>query len=233
MIREDVIIRLVNLIVLWSIFSFAYANEKSESICYGTPENGSLEEAWQLPTNGVNFQAYSSLGVGLGRTYVHSKVYSAVVDAYQELAKVRPKTVYVYGETSAKNGGEFRPHKSHQNGLSVDFMVPVLNSDGGSVPLPTGLLNKFGYGIEFSDAGVYEGFKIDFEAMADHLIALNESAGKNGIKIRRVIFDNALQEKLFKTKRGDYLKSLMVFSKKPPWVRHDEHYHVDFNVDCK
>lgn len=230
---RNVIIRLVSLIVLWSLFSSVYANEKSESICYGTPENGSLEKSWQLPTNGVNFQAYSSLGIGLGRTYLHSKVHRVVVDAYQELAKVRPKTVYVYGETSAKNGGQFRPHKTHQNGLSVDFMVPILDSDGRSVPLPTGPFNKFGYGIEFSDAGVYDGFNIDFEAMADHLIAVNESAGKNGIKIRRVIFDNALQTKLFKTKRGEYLKGLIVFSKKPPWVRHDEHYHVDFNVDCK
>ena len=230
---RGVIIRLVSLIVLLSLFSSVYANEKSESICYGTPENGSLEKAWQLPTNGVNFQAYSSLGIGLGRTYLHSKVHRVVVDAYQELAKVRPKTVYVYGETSAKNGGQFRPHKTHQNGLSVDFMVPILDSDGRSVPLPTSPFNKFGYGIEFSDAGVYDGFNIDFEAMADHLIAVNESAGKNGIKIRRVIFDNALQTKLFKTKRGEYLKGLIVFSKKPPWVRHDEHYHVDFNVDCK
>lgn len=230
---RKVIIRLVSLIVLLSLFSSVYANEKSESICYGTPENGSLEKSWQLPTNGVNFQAYSSLGIGLGRTYLHSKVHRVVVDAYHELAKVRPKTVYVYGETSAKNGGQFRPHKTHQNGLSVDFMVPILDSDGRSVPLPTGPFNKFGYGIEFSDAGVYDGFNIDFEAMADHLIAVNESAGKNGIKIRRVIFDNALQTKLFKTKRGEYLKGLIVFSKKPPWVRHDEHYHVDFNVDCK
>ena len=150
----SLIIKVVSLIVLWSLFSFAYANEKSESICYGTPENGSLEKAWKLPADGVNFQAYSSLGIELGRTYVHSKVFRVVVDAYQELAEARPRTVYVYGETSAKNGGKFRPHKSHQNGLSVDFMVPVLNSDGGSIPLPTGLLNKFGYGIEFSDAGV-------------------------------------------------------------------------------
>ena len=49
----------------------------------------------------------------------------------------------------------------------------------------------------------------------------------------RVIFDPKLQPKLFKTKYGDYLKANVQFSKKRSWLRHDEHYHVDFSVPCK
>ena len=47
-----------------------------------------------------------------------------------------PDTVYKYTETGFENGGKFRPHKTHQNGLSVDFMTPVKNKNNESVHLP-------------------------------------------------------------------------------------------------
>jgi penicillin-insensitive murein endopeptidase len=211
----------------------AIAAEPSESICFGTTDKGRIENAWQLPTSGENFSAYSSSGAVLGRNYVHSKVYATVLDAYKTLFKVEPTKVFVYGETGWKNGGRFRPHKTHQNGLSVDFFVPVLDKNRKSVPLPTSALNKFGYSIEFDSKGKYKEYSIDFEAMAAHLLALKDSADKNGIKIWRVIFDNDLQKLLFQTTKGKQLQSLLQFSIKKAWVRHDEHYHVDFIVPCK
>jgi penicillin-insensitive murein endopeptidase len=210
----------------------ALSDGSRESTCHGTTENGRLENGWKLPVKGANFQPYSRLGAGLGRTYVHSKVYRVVTEAYAQLAKIRPGTVYVYGETGAREGGRFRPHKTHQNGLSVDFMVPVVDRNGRSVPLPASLLNKFGYGIEFSNASAYENYNIDFDAVADHLVELRKAADANGIGIMRVIFDNEMQKKLFDTKQGEKLIHLMKFSTRKPWVRHDEHYHVDFAVSC-
>ena len=211
----------------------AIAAEKPESICYGTTDKGKIENAWQLPSSGENFSAYGSLGATLGRNYVHSKVYATVLDAYKTLFKEEPSKVFVYGETGWKNGGKFRPHKTHQNGLSVDFFVPVLDKNRKSVPLPTSALNKFGYSIEFDSKGRYKEYSIDFEAMAAHLLALKDSADKNHIKILRVIFDNDLQKLLFQTSTGKQLQSILVFSTKKAWVRHDEHYHVDFIVPCK
>ncbi len=213
--------------------SFTIAADKPESICYGTTEKGRVENAWQLPASGKNFTAYSSVGAAVGRNYVHSKVYETVLDAYRSLQSRRPDKVFVYGETGWKKGGRFRPHKTHQNGLSVDFFVPVLDKKGTSVPLPTSALNKFGYSIEFDSKGKYKEYAIDFEAMAAHLVELKNAADKNGIKIGRVIFDNDLQKLLFRTSEGKGLPSLMAFSTKRPWVRHDEHYHVDFVVPCK
>ena len=222
---------IVSLLLL--LLAVGTAAAQPESTCYGTPEKGRIENAWQLPDSGPNYSAYSSLGTGIGRNYVHSRVYKTILDAYDRLAKELPDRVFVYGETGWRGGGRFRPHKTHQNGLSVDFFVPVRDEKGKSVPLPTGLLNKFGYGIEFTAEGKYKNYTIDFETMAAHLLALKEAADRNGVKISRVIFDNELQKLLFKTSKGKELRSLLNFSTKRPWIRHDEHYHVDFSVPCK
>ena len=213
--------------------STAFASEREQSVCYGTQEKGKIEKAWQLPTSGSNFTAYSRVGVTLGRNYVHSSVYAVVLDAYKDLQQNFPQKKYVYGETGWKNGGRFRPHKTHQNGLSVDFFVPVVDQSGKSVPLPTSPLHKFGYSIEFTSDGKYQDYKIDFEAMAEHLLALKKAADLSGVKIWRVIFDNDLQKLLFQTSKGKDLQAQLTFSKKKPWVRHDEHYHIDFIVPCK
>jgi penicillin-insensitive murein endopeptidase len=220
------------LALLFSVISIA-AHGASKSVCFGTTESGRLENGWQLPSSGENFEAYSLVGVAAGRNYVHSTINEIVVESYANLMKAVPENRFVYGETGWKNGGKFKPHKTHQNGLSVDFFVPVLNEHGKSVALPTSPLNKFGYNIEFTSQGKYEEYKIDFDAMAYHLLELKKVADKHGVKIWRVIFDNELQKLLFATKKGQQLKSQLTFSTKKPWVRHDEHYHVDFVVPCQ
>lgn len=225
-------------IIIYPLLIVAFASpvssaERQDSVCYGTQENGRIENAWQLPNSGSNFSAYSRVGVAAGRTYVHSSVHAVVLDAYKALQQNLPQAKYVYGETGWKNGGRFRPHKTHRNGLSVDFFVPVIDETGKSVPLPTSPLNKFGYNIEFTSNGKYQNYKIDFEAMAAHLLALKNAADQRGVKIWRVIFDNDLQKLLFQTSKGKELQAQLTFSKKKPWVRHDEHYHIDFIVPCK
>lgn len=203
-----------------------------DSTCFGTTAKGRLEHGAQLPLSGPNFSAYSSAGSLMGRTYVHGKVLSIVVAAYKALETTAPDKVFVYGETGWKNGGRIRPHKTHQNGLSVDFMVPVLK-DNKSVPLPTSPLNKFGYDLEFDDSGRLDEYRIDFAAIAKHLLELNKAATAQGVKIDRVIFEVPLQKHLFATPEGAGLKGLMPFSTKQAWVKHDEHYHVDFDVPCQ
>jgi penicillin-insensitive murein endopeptidase len=168
-----------------------------------------------------------------GRSYVHSSVHPVVLDAYAELEEVLPDRVFVYGETGGEEGGQFKPHKTHRNGLSVDFMVPVLDEDGVSVELPSSILNKWGYDLEFNSAGNLDELEIDFEAIAEHLYQLDVSAKKHGIGIWRVIFDPKLQPFLHGSPRWQYLKDNVQFSTRQSWVRHDEHYHVDFDVPCK
>lgn len=204
-----------------------------ESICYGTTSNGSLKNGVKLPPKGNNFTSYSFLASMIGRTYVHSKVRDIILAAYSDLEQTQPSKVYKYAETGFKEGGQFKPHKTHRNGLSVDFMVPVLNNEGQSTHLPTTPLNKLGYNIEFDASGAYKEFRIDFEAMAAHIVALHQASLNSGNNIWRVIFDPDLQPKLFDTAYGKYLKSNIEFSKRRSWVRHDEHYHIDFEVQCQ
>ena len=205
----------------------------AESTCFGTVSKGRLENGVALPSNGANFISYSMSAELVGRTYVHSKVRDVLLDAYKALETAAPGKVFVYGETGWKGGGRIRPHRTHQNGLSVDFMVPVLDQAGKSVPLPTSPLNRFGYDIEFDASGRYEELAIDFDGVAEHLYQLHRAARAQGIGIALVIFDTAYLPRLLATSRGPYLKQNLKFMQSRPWVRHDEHYHVDFAVKCK
>ena len=203
-----------------------------ESTCYGTTSTGRLENGVKLPSQGENFVSYSKTAELFGRTYVHSKVKEIIIFSYNRLKIQLPEKVYKYAETGYEKGGQFKPHKTHKNGLSVDFMVPVTNKNGKSVHLPTDYYNKLGYAIEFNDVGKYEEFQIDYEALAAHIVTLHKVALEKGFGLRRVIFDPQLQPYLMKTRYGTYLKNNVQFSDKKSWVRHDEHYHVDFDVPC-
>jgi penicillin-insensitive murein DD-endopeptidase len=202
------------------------------SICYGTTSKGHLENGVQLPSEGTNFVGYSAVARLAGRTYVHSSVKDIMLAAYKDLEKDQPNKVYKYAETGYEKGGQFKPHKTHRNGLSVDFMTPVLNENNKSVHLPTHPLNKFGYDIEFDKNGEYDGLRIDYDAVAAHIVALHKQARAHGYDLWRVIFDPKLQPNLYKTLYGEYLKNNVQFSKARAWVRHDEHYHVDFAIPC-
>lgn len=203
------------------------------STCYGAVGNGRLADGLQLPPQGDNFVAYSVLGVELGRTYVHNLVRQTVLHAYANVRKTMPDKIYVYGETGFAHGGPIRPHRTHQAGLSVDFMVPVLNDANRSVPLPSTPMNKFGYALEFDEQGRIPGFRVDFDAMAEHLYQISIAAHQYGLIIERVIFDRRLMERLFSRPRGEELRRTMPFMKERPWIRHDEHYHIDFRISCR
>ncbi len=218
----------------YTIFLFVTLNAVAQSsTCYGTTANGRIENTVQLPPYGTNFIEYSALARMAGRVFVHSQVKDIILAAYKDLEKEQPAKVYKYAETGYEKGGEFKPHKTHRNGLSVDFMTPVIDREGNSVHLPTNLLNRLGYAIEFNEKGYFENYKIDYEALAAHIVALDRQAKLSGHKLWRVIFDPKLQPNLYKTKYADYLRANIKFSKKPSWVRHDEHYHIDFSIPCK
>lgn len=99
--------------------------------------------------------------------------------------------------------------------------------------MPTHALNKFGYDIEFDQAGHYKNLQIDFDALAAHLVALHQQARQQNMDIWRVLFDPALQPQLLLTEHGNYIRQHLKLAKKRSWVRHDEHYHIDFALPCK
>jgi len=107
-------------------------------------------------------------------------------------------------------------------------MAPVCDQRGRPVPLPTSILNKWGYALEFDNQGRSGAHQIDFEAMAAHLACLRDAAHAHRIRILHVVFDTELQQQLFATERGSALQESIRFGTKPPRIRHDDHYHVDF-----
>ena len=207
-----------------ALFGGLAAQASQASSCFGTVSNGRLGGGVAMPRSGANFEPYSSLAVTAGRTYVHVKVLEIVLDSYARVAKQEPTLRYVYGETGWRTGGRFPPHRTHQNGTSVDFMVPVRNQENQSIPLPRSIANRYGYDLES---------QIDFSAVAEHLYQLSLSARAQGADIAMVIFDPQYLPAIYSTQRGRYIRDNIRFMKGKPWVRHDDHYHVDFAVECK
>lgn len=203
------------------------------STCFGTVSGGRLEHGVKLPERGANFRAYSALGVTVNRTWVHSQVAAIVVASYAELAKTAPGMTFVYGETGFPDGGRFKPHRTHQNGLSVDFFVPVRTGMGEPAVLPSTIKNRFGYKTEFDAQGRSGDFRIDFEAYAEHLYQLHSVALAHGAGIALAIVDPEHVPHLLATRRGAYLREHLPFMKTRPWVRHDEHFHIDFAIACR
>jgi penicillin-insensitive murein endopeptidase len=199
-----------------------------ESQSFGTTDDGRLLNGKRLPTRGPNFVTYSYLGSLIGRNCVHSRVRATIIDAFAALHGEMPEVRFVVAESSWPTGGPLRPHKTHQNGLSVDFMVPVRDSERRPEVLTTGFWNKWGYALEFDSEGRRGDLRIDFAALAAHLWHLAEAGPEHGVVVARVIFDPELQPRLWATEHGPRIRDAMRFSQRRAWVRHDEHYHVDF-----
>lgn len=206
----------------------------SASVCYGTTANGKLKNGVKLPLSGENFVSYSPELWALGRTYVHESVQKTLLKMYENLYLEMQDKKFVYAETGFKHGGRFKPHKTHQNGLSVDLMVPTMDVKSKlSVPFPTNVSNRFGYDVEFNRQGLYEEYQIDFEALGALIVEAYNASLYYKIGIWRVIFAPDLQPLLYKTSYGDFIKKNITLSKKKSWVRHDEHIHIDFDVSCE
>ena len=220
-------------LALLALAALAAPSVAAGSQCFGTVSKGRLTGAVQMPLSGANYSAYSARAHAAGRTYVHAQVQRSIVNAYDAIARSGSASIYVYGETGFAAGGPFAPHKSHQNGLSVDFFVPVVDANGKPVAPPTSEQTRLGYDIEFDARATYGQYRIDFAAMAEHLYQLQRAALAQNAGIALVIFDPRYLPALFATARGPYLKKNLVFMRKDPWVRHDEHYHVNFAIACK
>jgi len=201
---------------------------RTPSVSVGTVSRGRLVHGKRLPSRGANFRAYSSLGLALGRNTVNDRVRDAVVAAYAELRDSFPEGRFVYGECGWPRGGRFRPHRTHQNGLSVDFFVPVRGEGGAVTTLPTGPLHGFGYRWDFDSTGRAGTLVVDFDAVARHLAALDRAARRRGLRIALVIIAPEYRRALTRSRRGRDVLARLPFMQGPAWVRHDEHYHVDF-----
>lgn len=200
----------------------------------GKVNNGSIENAWLIPRKGENFKYSGWFGYYvLGRAYTHSDIYTAILDSYGELEKLTPGIKYMYMEAAGKNGGRLWPHKTHQNGMSVDFMTPL--EKNGKQKLLYDRIGMFRYLMNFDKSGkanINSKVSIDFELVALHILTLEKHARKNNLRIKKVILSTHLRDDLFKTKYGQQLKNSGIYFTRnlTPKLNklHDDHYHIDF-----
>jgi penicillin-insensitive murein endopeptidase len=200
---------------------------------FGTPAHGHLEGGVLLPAAGKGFITYSAVGHALGRQYVHSLVRDALLAAFAARADAEPGRVFVIGETGWRRGGRFRPHCTHQNGLSVDVFMPV-DKDGSPAVLDTGADKRLGYGLELDAKGRIGDLRIDFESLAAFLRELDVQGRRRSLTIAKIIVAPEYVPLLLATPSGMHLGALEhTLLRTPAWVRHDEHFHIDFALAAR
>jgi len=94
------------------------------SVSKGTVSNGKLKNAVLFPPKGSNYKYFAEESYLKGRAFVHSDIKDIVLEAMLGLSKTLPRQVFQIMEIGHKHGGELWPHRTHQNGTSVDFMLP-------------------------------------------------------------------------------------------------------------
>lgn len=202
--------------------------ELTQAVSFGGGGCGKVEGAVQVPCEGPNFEIFADTSCLAGRNYLHPLVQQTVVAAFAALATKAPLRQWQFGETGYQKGGPLWPHRSHQNGLSADFFVPV-SSGGRPARVPISVLNKFGYGLEFDSHGKLDDLFIDWKALGEHLLSLEAEGKSRGVAFERIILTPKYRELLMREVPAvKHLEPL--FMKKEAWVRHDEHYHIDFTI---
>lgn len=204
-------------------------NRDAPSKKSGRPGHGRIEHAWAMPPSGEGFETYSYLGAALGRQYVHRAVAQTLRKGFASAAAQQPGRRFQLAETGWRRGSRFRPHRTHQNGMSVDILMPARDEAGQPAQLSTWPWQLFGYGWEFDATGRSGNLQIDFESLAALISALDAAAAENGLRIELVIVTPEYIPLLLATPSGRKLSSLSSrFMRHAAWVRHDEHVHVDF-----
>ena len=84
--------------------------------------------------------------------------------------------------------------------------------------------------IEFDHRGRWRSYEIDFETVAIFLLMLQEVAEERDAPITRVILAPEFVDELEMTEVGRQAVRSIPWMRGRPWVRHDEHFHVDFAV---
>jgi len=218
--------------LLLSIPELIYKN-KGESISLGKSSSGKLENAYLMPYRGKNFKYFSPFSYFImNNGYTNSRVYRTLLESYETMSKIYPKQRFYIMECSDKSGGKLSLHKTHQNGMSIDFMVPKKRKKWRLEYNEIGLLH---YLLEFDPKGFLNfdsNVEIDFEMMGKHILSLDDSARKNGLKIRIVILKLNLKDDLYNTEAGKEIKRRNIYFAQslPKWTNkmHDDHYHIDF-----
>lgn len=211
----------------------SHQDDGSRSSAVGTAAKGSLLHGKLIPFQGPNYRYYDTLSYLDDRAFVHHSLKKTVLDTYADMDSLFPGRLFTIMECSKKDGGKIWPHRTHQNGLSIDFMVPMTQAEQPYYGLDT--MGFSHYLLDFEDDGSAPGLpdvKIDFDIGAAHLLSLQRNALHNGLTISKVLLKKELLDELFASRYGPQLKASKLYFPQglEPLINqlHDNHYHVDF-----
>lgn len=210
-----------------------HANDSIESISKGSVGQGRLEHATLIPFQGGNYMYFDQSSYLGGRAFTHTKVAKITINTYKSLEKQGVDRMFRVMEFSRKEGGKMFPHRTHQNGLSVDYMMPLLKEGEPYYELDSQGASH--YLLEFDQDGNYSedpSISIDFNMAARHILELESQARKEGMRIHKVIFNTTLRDELYATHYGQKLQKSGIYLTRNLTKLindlHDDHYHVDF-----
>lgn len=206
-----------------------------ESVSIGSVSDGSLKHGKLVPFSGLNFRYFDTSSYLNNRAFLHGSVLKALLQSYRRLDTLYPNRQFVVMECSHKHGGKLSPHRTHQNGLSIDLMMPLAQHGALYYGLDSMGVNH--YLLDFDHNGTYTSdttIRIDFQLVAHHLLVLEQEARKHGLKIAKVIINTDLKDELYASSYGVQLKnsSIYVVRRLSPLINavHDDHFHVDFEL---
>jgi penicillin-insensitive murein DD-endopeptidase len=205
------------------------------SISKGTVSKGSLDSACLLPFTGENYKYFSKRSYLYGRAFVHLKVAEILTASFDTLATLCPNRTFYIMEGSNEHGGKMHPHRTHQNGTSIDLMIPLRKQ--GEIYTKLDTIDVDHYLLKFNTKGQWEEdtlVEIDFETLALEILTIQEQAKLRGSSIQKIILNTNLQDELFNTIHGPKLRaSGIYFTRNLEKIineLHDDHIHIDFNI---
>lgn len=219
-------------------YQLVHTNDTLPSEAIGTVSKGQLKHGKLVPFHGNNFQYFDTASYLNDRAFVHEKVLKTLLESYQHFETQSPGRRFTIMECSHKNGGPLYPHRTHQNGLSIDFMMPLVRN--GEPFYEYDNTGQSHYLLDFDDAGRLiqdTTVSIDFELVAQHILALDSIGQSNNISILKVIINTDLKDELYSSTIGTKLKTSDIYmvQRLTPLINslHDDHYHIDFQIMSK
>jgi penicillin-insensitive murein endopeptidase len=210
----------------------AHAHPEYKSKSDGKVSSGTLKYGYLLPYVGDNFWYFDADSYLGGRAFTNNLVYSSIIDSYATL-KEKSNRIWCLMEASNQKGGKMAPHITHQNGLSIDFMMPLMKDQKPFYDFDD--KGKLHYLMSFDDQGISaddSNVSIDFDAVGSHILALEKAARNNGLKIKKVIIKIEFKDELYASKYGKDLEESGIYFVKGLSnlvnALHDDHYHIDF-----
>jgi penicillin-insensitive murein endopeptidase len=226
---------IIFLLGLLSIPEIIHQNSgASESL--GSVRHGKLKNGWLVPFHGNNFQYFSRFSYYiLNCGYVNDRVYQTIIEAYHACESTCAEQKFWLMECTRKHGGRMLLHWTHQNGTSVDFMVPTKR--GQKRDVLSDHIGLFHYLLPFNERGQFKlspKTEIDFVTMGIHILALDDACRKNGLRIRKILFNTNMLDELLNTPAGREIQERDIFIPRRlnDFINkyHDDHYHVDFEI---